>query len=652
MATLTIADLDNGKRDLETVDAVANSQADTTTTRYGKQTLTLAGALRRLGWQAPVPYASGLNVDNSTMTVERDSIVYRPDPALVPFTTGAWNPDQWRVVQDTEDPSLVYQFATLAEAQSVAATLPEGAPIIVEGQSSGHVVSGTYVPDRVAPAETWSSYTELDSYSGGAVVGTVTAANVGGSWVRRGTAASNNITVRKDALGRSWEREDSGVLQIQWWGVVADSRSAATSNNIAIQNALNFLATNGGMMRVPRGRYHFNQPLTFSSPTESVGMTNRGSLVGDGSGASVFQWDGVGGEGVFAFKWMGGAQSFQTLEKIGFAGNSTATIGLYLRDLAWARVEDVVCTHFETGFRGENVLSFSAQGMVCRGNRFGAWFLPVNSGAFYAGPNAISLVDCDISLNSEWGLWVQRPGVFSMRGGAIQGNGITGTNPDKWGARFSDAGAEIGVGVNMDGVYLEENVGLADIFIEQYKYSAAHTIKASSVARMANHATHCIRVDNDPVVKTVLNVIGCGFLKTVSYTPSAARKYIYVANPGPSFEGNYDGNFYSSDVELPTIYPSTSSPQKQFVASAVFNGGNGAVVRSTAIASITRIGTGVYDIVFTAPMGSTSYVARAEGVGHLSFGQINNKTVSGFRLVVNNNGGIPTNFSEVSLLVF
>ena len=47
MATLTIADLDNGKRDLETVDAVANSQADTTTTRYGDAVLTLSGALCR-----------------------------------------------------------------------------------------------------------------------------------------------------------------------------------------------------------------------------------------------------------------------------------------------------------------------------------------------------------------------------------------------------------------------------------------------------------------------------------------------------------------------------------------------------------------------------------------------------------------------------
>lgn len=115
MATLTIADLDNGKRDLQTVDAVANSPQDFTTTRYGDSVLTRAGALRRLGYQAPVPYAPGLNVDSGLFTIERDGIVYAPKPSLVPFTTGAWDGDQWLVVQ--ADPHL---RADLASANGVS----------------------------------------------------------------------------------------------------------------------------------------------------------------------------------------------------------------------------------------------------------------------------------------------------------------------------------------------------------------------------------------------------------------------------------------------------------------------------------------------------------------------------------------------------
>ena len=125
MATLTIADLDNGKRDLQTVDAIANSPADTTVTRFGNQTLTLAGALRRLGWQAPVPYAAGISITGSTTTVARGGIVYRPDPAIVPFTTGAWNPAQWRVIQNSFDADRVAVFDSYALMMSAAATIAD-----------------------------------------------------------------------------------------------------------------------------------------------------------------------------------------------------------------------------------------------------------------------------------------------------------------------------------------------------------------------------------------------------------------------------------------------------------------------------------------------------------------------------------------------
>lgn len=117
MATLTIADLDNGKRDLETVCAVANSRSDFTTTRFGGQTLTLAGALRRLGYAPPVAYAPGIEITTGLATVEREGIVYAPVVERVPFTTGAWDPSQWRVVQT--DPNLKTDLQSPAGAGMV-----------------------------------------------------------------------------------------------------------------------------------------------------------------------------------------------------------------------------------------------------------------------------------------------------------------------------------------------------------------------------------------------------------------------------------------------------------------------------------------------------------------------------------------------------
>jgi hypothetical protein len=125
MATLTIADLDNGKRDLETVDAVANSPEDTTVTRYGDNVLTLAGALRRLGYSAPVPYASGLLIDSGLTTVDHEGVIYAPKPTLVPFTTGPWDPEQWRPIQNLRNQHAILEYDSYASAEADASILPD-----------------------------------------------------------------------------------------------------------------------------------------------------------------------------------------------------------------------------------------------------------------------------------------------------------------------------------------------------------------------------------------------------------------------------------------------------------------------------------------------------------------------------------------------
>lgn len=151
MATLTIADLDNGKRDLQTVDEVANSRAATATTRFGQQTTTLYEAIRRinatgdeilsnLGFRVPVPYTSGLNVTDSRFTVTGpDGKVYAPLSA--PFTTGAWDPVQWYVLQNDLNDHKLLIFDTLAAGESAAAVLPDGQKVLVDQNQALYSVS-------------------------------------------------------------------------------------------------------------------------------------------------------------------------------------------------------------------------------------------------------------------------------------------------------------------------------------------------------------------------------------------------------------------------------------------------------------------------------------------------------------------------------
>lgn len=220
MATLTIADLNNGKRDLQTVSEVANSRADTTVTRFGDNVLTLAGALRRLGYQAPVPYAPGLSVDSAVFTVSRDSVIYAPDPALVPFTTGAWNAAQWRVVQNTENSHQLYQFESEAAANAAAVVLPEGSPLIVDGVSQGHVTGGAYVAAQKVPPAVLESYADFATYNGPASRFQIVDDRIGGTF----KVVPGDTTTPADggvwfilADGRRVKRAVNGAIMIPWY---------------------------------------------------------------------------------------------------------------------------------------------------------------------------------------------------------------------------------------------------------------------------------------------------------------------------------------------------------------------------------------------------------------------------------------------------
>lgn len=114
--------------------------------RFGVNRKTLSGYERRaqsvinsLGWQNPVPYSSGLSVNETTFTVEYDGIVYRPNQ--IPFVTAEWNPDQWQVLQN--DPMLRQDLASATGSEivgypggTVSSKLGESRSILDFGGSS------------------------------------------------------------------------------------------------------------------------------------------------------------------------------------------------------------------------------------------------------------------------------------------------------------------------------------------------------------------------------------------------------------------------------------------------------------------------------------------------------------------------------------
>lgn len=290
MATLTIADLDNGKRDLETVDAVANSQADTTTTRYGQQTLTLAGALRRLGYAPPVPYAPGLTMTSGLTTVARNGVIYAPRVEQLPFTTGAWDPGQWCVVQNADGSNLVYQFATLAKAQSAAATLPDGSSIIVEGISQGHAIGGTYVVSSGTPAASVLDYAEFDALTAPANIVDVRAPGIAGRWryAPGSTATPDGGLVRKLTDGRIFIRDGAFVMACVTPSLFREASDPANDDTLSIQRALNtrMRVELPAAVRITTSLTHYGQQIVGTGVTVNSGTWAMTKIHVDGNFAA------------------------------------------------------------------------------------------------------------------------------------------------------------------------------------------------------------------------------------------------------------------------------------------------------------------------------------------------------------------------------
>lgn len=77
-------------------------------------------------FQPPIPYAPGIEVTTSSLTVDYLGVLYYALPSALPFTTGAWNPEQWSPLQNTNPGNELLVFDDYAAASAAAATLPDG----------------------------------------------------------------------------------------------------------------------------------------------------------------------------------------------------------------------------------------------------------------------------------------------------------------------------------------------------------------------------------------------------------------------------------------------------------------------------------------------------------------------------------------------
>ena len=214
-------------------------------------------------FQPPIPYAPGIEVTTSSLTVDYLGVLYYALPSALPFTTGAWNPSQWSPLQNTYPGNELLIFDDYAAASAAAATLPEGQVVEVlqdemrDGASSRYSVqSGALVfkknldrlrddlinPTGDDPVGGFDSAEKLRSYTGSAKVAKLSLHGfVHEMYLDEAdtTTPDDGVIVVAAANGGRWKKPIDGPICANWYGAkpTISTPEQAAANTEAFRRA-------------------------------------------------------------------------------------------------------------------------------------------------------------------------------------------------------------------------------------------------------------------------------------------------------------------------------------------------------------------------------------------------------------------------------
>lgn len=290
------------------------------------------------------------------------------------------------------------------------------------------------------------------------------------------------------------------------------------------------------------------------------GVTPAIPLIGLGSGLSEIKSDHAGVCIDYRGGTGAGVHSFAEMRGLRLRGQNRAvgSIGIKADNLSYFAYRDLDIALFEYGIDGTDVLSGAIENSIIRLNKYGFRLQYTNS----SYPNAISMRSVVTTANTVYGGYVIGGSTFAVHGGSFESNGTAATAGDatSWGLRCDEMGAEGGVGLSMNGAYIEGNTGFADIWLQQSLRIASSSIVGTTFNRISStaHTTYQLYVNAPSLgAGSVCHLAGNGFKKFNTYVNSGARPHIAatpvaIANAG----GNYFDNVIPYDTYAPLALPS------------------------------------------------------------------------------------------------
>lgn len=469
-------------------------------------------------------------------------------------------------------------------------------PVILDSRGEADVwLSSSYYKLKLTDSNNVEIWT-VDHIGGFATMADVTAAInalTASLAASSGSSLIGFIQAGTGAVATTAQAKMRETISVKDFGAVGDDTHDDTTN---IQAAINYANTIGGDVYFPAGVYRITNGLTIDNSGDTDPRI-KASLYGDSSSSVAIRADAgsynmltiTGGTGP-------GVESHQVIRGLFFVKEDFVGYCVGGDNLAFLSFEDVCFYNAEYGFYATDVLSTVFYNCIFRQSKIGMRAQYTN----FSYPNALTLVGCVVGNCEDAGVWIEGGTNFNMFGGSVESNGLTGSSATKFGVLLSNSGVQGSVSGNFSGVYFENNVGTADIWLANSAQPVAASISGCSFARLSatQYTTNNIYVETSGSgVTQSVSVAGCGFKYFTPYTPNSGRKYINSSSTsGGVSTVAWSGCVFQSSTEAPTI---TNEIQ-------LTGGGGGYVTAVTGTSPVVSSGGTTPAISMAASSGSTN----------------------------------------------
>ena len=469
-------------------------------------------------------------------------------------------------------------------------------PVILDSRGEADVwLSSSYYKLKLTDSNNVEIWT-VDHIGGFATMADVTAAInalTASLAASSGSSMIGFIQAGTGAVATTAQAKMRETISVKDFGAVGDDTHDDTTN---IQAAINYANSIGGDVYFPAGIYKITNGLTINNSGDTSD-TFKASMYGDssasarihGAAGSYDMLTITGGTGA-------GVESHQVIRGLFFVKEDYVGSCITGDNIAFLSLEDVSCFNANYSFYATDVLSSVFYNCVFRQATIGMRAEYTN----FSYPNALTMVGCVIGNCLDAGVWITGGTTFNMFGGSVESNGIGGSSATKFGVLLNNSGVQGSISGNFSGVYFENNVGTADIWLANSAQPAAASISGCSFARVSStyYTTNNIYVETSGSgVTQSVSVAGCGFKYFNTYVPNSGRKYINSSSTsGGVSTVAWSGCVFQSATETPTI---TNEIQ-------LTGGGGGYVTAVTGTSPIASSGGTTPAISISAASGSTN----------------------------------------------